>query len=379
MLLGIFLVDTNAMVFGMPSALFPALALHRFGGGAGRRRLPLRGARTPARSSPRSLSGWIAHVRRQGLGVRDRGRALGRGDRRLRLRDDALARARCCSRSPGARGLRQRGAPQRRSSDASTPDPLRGRLSGIEFAQVASAPALGERRGRRRRVAHEPALLDRLGRHRSASSARVVIAACRPGASPLRRDALPGVTSSPAACTRSRPTLIGVDAARRRRRRADRRGRGLRPRGSGEPRLPRPHRAQRLDVRPARARVRLPLVRDPLVPEPRLRGRGRRRAPCSSARSSRRTGSSEMRERRGLDDPRLLCCRPGPALPGARRHARARRPAARPAAVRAARRDAAPVEVVDRPADRDHEAAELPWRYGLGRLALPQPPVHDRA
>ena len=39
-----------------------------------------------------------------------------------------------------------------------------------------------------------------------------------------------------------------------------------------------------------------------------------------------------MRERRGLDDQRLLCSGPGPALPGARGHARARRPAARPAA-----------------------------------------------
>ena len=32
--LGSFLVDANAMVFGMPSALFPALAEERFGGGA---------------------------------------------------------------------------------------------------------------------------------------------------------------------------------------------------------------------------------------------------------------------------------------------------------------------------------------------------------
>ena len=33
-ILGIFLLDTNAMVFGMPSALFPALAEHTFEGGA---------------------------------------------------------------------------------------------------------------------------------------------------------------------------------------------------------------------------------------------------------------------------------------------------------------------------------------------------------
>ena len=28
-ILGFFLVDTNAMIFGMPSALFPAIAAHR--------------------------------------------------------------------------------------------------------------------------------------------------------------------------------------------------------------------------------------------------------------------------------------------------------------------------------------------------------------
>ena len=66
-------------------------------------------------------------------------------------------------------------------------------------------------------------------------------------------------------------------AARRRRRRRDRRGRGVRPGRSGQPRLPRAHRTERLDVRPARARVRLPLVRHPLVPQPRLRGGGESR------------------------------------------------------------------------------------------------------
>ena len=33
-MLGIFAVDASAMVFGMPSALFPAIALHRLGGNA---------------------------------------------------------------------------------------------------------------------------------------------------------------------------------------------------------------------------------------------------------------------------------------------------------------------------------------------------------
>src|SRR4029453_12732473 len=65
-LLGMFLVDSNAMVFGMPRALFPALALERFNGGAGILGLmyaaPYAGALTAS-----LLSGWIGHVRRQGL------------------------------------------------------------------------------------------------------------------------------------------------------------------------------------------------------------------------------------------------------------------------------------------------------------------------
>ena len=52
-LLGIFLVDTIAMIFGMPSALFPAFG-EELGGGAGDGRPPVRGAVRRARSSPRS-------------------------------------------------------------------------------------------------------------------------------------------------------------------------------------------------------------------------------------------------------------------------------------------------------------------------------------
>jgi predicted MFS family arabinose efflux permease len=65
-LLGMFLVDSNAMVFGMPRALFPALAIHRFGGGAGILGLmyaaPYAGAFVSS-----VLSGWIGHTRRRGL------------------------------------------------------------------------------------------------------------------------------------------------------------------------------------------------------------------------------------------------------------------------------------------------------------------------
>ena len=62
------LIDVNAMVFGMPRALFPALAATVFGGGATTVGLlyaaPGAGALLGALTS-----GWVGRVRRQGLAV----------------------------------------------------------------------------------------------------------------------------------------------------------------------------------------------------------------------------------------------------------------------------------------------------------------------
>src|SRR5438067_6084417 len=67
-LLMTFLVDINAMVFGMPRALFPAIGVTWFHGGAGTVGLlaaaPSLGALLGA-----VTSGWAGHVRRQGLAV----------------------------------------------------------------------------------------------------------------------------------------------------------------------------------------------------------------------------------------------------------------------------------------------------------------------
>ena len=85
---GAYLIDINAMVFGMPRALFPALAVTVFGGGADDARLPVRRAR-------RGRPGRRAHHR---LGQPDpapgprghrRGHRLGR--RHHRVRPGALA------------------------------------------------------------------------------------------------------------------------------------------------------------------------------------------------------------------------------------------------------------------------------------------------
>src|SRR3984957_5203149 len=66
--LGAYVIDVNAMVFGMPRALFPALAATVFGGGATTVGLlyaaPGAGALLGALTS-----GWVGRVRRQGLAV----------------------------------------------------------------------------------------------------------------------------------------------------------------------------------------------------------------------------------------------------------------------------------------------------------------------
>ena len=65
---GTFLIDINAMLFGMPRALFPELGLIQFGGGAQTVGLlyaaPGMGALLAA-----VTTGWVTHVRRQGRAV----------------------------------------------------------------------------------------------------------------------------------------------------------------------------------------------------------------------------------------------------------------------------------------------------------------------
>ena len=140
-LLGIFAVDTSAMVFGMPTALFPALALHRLGGDASTvgylYAAPYAGALVCSLAS-----GWTSHVRRQGVAVTIAACAWGVAIAAFGFMTALWPALVLLAVAGGADFFSAvlRGTMLLRV----TPDHLRGRLSGIEFTQVASAPNLGD-------------------------------------------------------------------------------------------------------------------------------------------------------------------------------------------------------------------------------------------
>jgi len=138
-LLGIFVIDSNAMFFGFPNALLPAFAAG-LGGGAGTLGFLYAAPYTGAFAASVS-SGWVQHVRRQGVGVCIAASLWGAAlvgfgfSTTLWLAFAMLAAA----------GAADYVSAILRNSIllAATPGHLRGRLSGIELAQVASTPQLG--------------------------------------------------------------------------------------------------------------------------------------------------------------------------------------------------------------------------------------------
>jgi ENTS family enterobactin (siderophore) exporter len=137
---GMLLVDTNAMLFGMPSALFPAFASQHFHGGPATFGLlvaaPGLGAMIGA-----ATSGWTGHLRRPGLVVIGAGILWGAAITAFGL-VSSLALALIFLALAGMGDLISevlRNALLQRY----TPDRLRGRVSSLYLAQVTSAPALG--------------------------------------------------------------------------------------------------------------------------------------------------------------------------------------------------------------------------------------------
>jgi MFS family permease len=143
-LLGIFLVDTNAMIFGMPMALFPALGVH-FGGASKATDSLYTGflyaAPYVGALAASAFSGALSEVRRQGRWVIVAASLWGAALTLFGFADAfwlALALL-------AVAGAADFVSAVLRSAIllTATPDDMRGRMSGIEFAQVASTPSLG--------------------------------------------------------------------------------------------------------------------------------------------------------------------------------------------------------------------------------------------
>ena len=137
---GAYLIDINAMVFGMPRALFPALATTLFGGGAATLGFlyaaPGAGALVGALTT-----GWVSRIRRQGLAVIVAVLAWG----------GAITCFGLVSWLPGALALLAvagwadviSAVFRNTIIQLAVPDALRGRLSGLQIAVVAAAPGSG--------------------------------------------------------------------------------------------------------------------------------------------------------------------------------------------------------------------------------------------
>jgi MFS family permease len=138
-ILGFFLVDTNAMIFGMPSALFPAMAAHRFGDPALVGYLyaaPAAGALLVS-----LLSGPLRHIRRQGLGVILTASLWGVAIAAFGFAEQLWVALLLLA----VAGIGDQISAILRSVMLYriTPKEVLGRVSGIEFMQVAAAPSVG--------------------------------------------------------------------------------------------------------------------------------------------------------------------------------------------------------------------------------------------
>jgi len=140
-LLMTFLVDLNAMVFGMPRALFPALAVGAFGGGARTVGLLYAGPAVGALVAA-GLSGPLTRIRRQGLAVLVSVAAWGVSVTLFGLTHTLWL---------GVLLLALAGASDAVSAvfrmailNVATPDEMRGRLNGVFIVVVAGGPRLGD-------------------------------------------------------------------------------------------------------------------------------------------------------------------------------------------------------------------------------------------
>jgi len=137
----VYLMDINAMVFGMPRALFPAMGIEVFNGGAVAVGLlyaaPGVGALIGALTT-----GWVGSVRRQGRAVIIAVIVWGLAITGFGLVDQ-LAIALVLLAVAGWADVVS-AVFRATILQASVPDSLRGRLSSVQIAVVAGGPRLGD-------------------------------------------------------------------------------------------------------------------------------------------------------------------------------------------------------------------------------------------
>jgi MFS family permease len=138
---GVFVADLDAMVFGMPRALFPAMGLLRFHGGATAVGLlyaaPGAGALLGA-----LVTGWVTRVRRQGRAVLVSVMAWGVGVALFGVATD-LALALCFLALAGAADVFSaifRGS----ILQLAAPSSLLGRIQAVQTAVITGGPRLGD-------------------------------------------------------------------------------------------------------------------------------------------------------------------------------------------------------------------------------------------
>jgi len=142
-LLGTFVIDLNAMVFGMPRALFPALAATTFH--VGPRGLGLLyGAPAAGALVAAASSGWALHVRRQGAAVVASVVAWGASIAVFGFVPGSMFwLALLLLAAAGAADVIS-AVFRNTIMQQVTPDNLRGRMSALHIAVVTSGPRVGD-------------------------------------------------------------------------------------------------------------------------------------------------------------------------------------------------------------------------------------------
>ncbi len=137
-LIGTYLIDFNAMLFGMPTALFPALAARYGGNGV----VGLLYAAPSAGSIVVSLSsGWTRSVRRHGAAITLAAVGWGAAIVAFGFTDTLWLAVVCLALAGGLDAIS--GLFRAVVWNGTIPDHLRGRLAGIELLSFTTGPMLG--------------------------------------------------------------------------------------------------------------------------------------------------------------------------------------------------------------------------------------------